>query len=51
MTTYHIITGSLIVKPITEPIFSEKATEIRIVDEAAGPFVEISQGESSRVRM
>lgn len=29
--------------PAGEPIFSERATRISIVDEAAGEFVEVSQ--------
>ncbi len=33
----------LTVLPEGEPIFSEQATHIRIIDEAAGEFVEIEQ--------
>jgi hypothetical protein len=40
---YHIITSAMIVKPKTEPTFSEQATTVGIDDEAAGPFVFISQ--------
>ena len=40
---YHTITRSLTVKPESEPVFSELATEIRIEDEAAGEFIEIIQ--------
>ena len=41
--TMHTITGSLIVKPETEPVFSELATTVRIDDEGAGPFVRVVQ--------
>lgn len=34
---------SLIVKPKKEPIFSEMATTISIVDESGGEFIELSQ--------
>lgn len=37
---------SWIVKPPDEPIFSELATEVRIVDEAAGEFVVVKQDRS-----
>ena len=40
---YHAIPASIIVKPVDEPIFSEYATVISIEDEAAGPFVKVSQ--------
>ena len=43
MTEYETITLSLIVKPRGEPIFSERATIIEMVDEAAGPFITIRQ--------
>ena len=41
--TYHTIISSMLVKPEKEPIFSELATTVELVDEAAGPFVKISQ--------
>lgn len=41
--TYHAITGSIIIKPKSEPIFSEKATTVRLADELAGLFLEIEQ--------
>lgn len=35
--------GSLIVLPECDPIFSERATTVRLQDEAAGLFVEVEQ--------
>jgi hypothetical protein len=32
-----------IIKPKSDPIFSERATRVQIEDEAAGCFVEVSQ--------
>lgn len=40
---YEIRTVGLLVVPKEQAIFSEYATEIRIADEAAGEFVEVSQ--------
>lgn len=40
---YEARTLSMILVPKNEPIFCEAATVVRIVDEAAGEFVEISQ--------
>ena len=40
---YETHISSMIVKPKSEPIFSEKATTIRIEDEAAGCYVVIEQ--------
>jgi hypothetical protein len=42
-TEYEVRTLKKIFVPKGEPIFSEQATTIEIVDEAAGEFVEISQ--------
>lgn len=39
----NTITSRITVLPKGHPIFSEQATEISIVDEAAGPFIEIRQ--------
>jgi molecular chaperone DnaK (HSP70) len=39
----NTITSRITVLPKGEPIFSYQATEISIVDEAAGPFFEIKQ--------
>jgi len=39
----NIITSRITVLPKGEPTFSELATEISIVDEAAGPFIEMRQ--------
>ena len=41
--SYHVIISAMIIKPVKEPIFSELATVIELADEAAGPFVKISQ--------
>jgi|CXWL01.1.fsa_nt_gi hypothetical protein len=43
MTQYRTITKALIVLPAGEAIFSELATTVSIDDEAAGPFVVVSQ--------
>lgn len=40
---YETIVSARIVKPKTEPIFSELATTVSLEDEAAGLFVEVSQ--------
>ena len=37
------ITSRITVLPKGQPIFSELATEISIMDEAAGPFIEMRQ--------
>ncbi|MFN4909403.1 MAG: hypothetical protein ACK5H0_10280 [Bacteroidota bacterium] len=39
----NTITSRITVLPKGEPIFSYKATEIGIMDEAAGPFIEMRQ--------
>lgn len=41
--TYEVRTSSFIVLPKGQPIFSEQATTITIVDEAGGEFIEVSQ--------
>ena len=41
--TYTTRIISLIVAPVTEPIFSEQATTVQIADEASGEFVEVIQ--------
>lgn len=43
MSDYEARTMSLVIAPKGEPIFSECATHVRIVDEAAGEFVEVEQ--------
>jgi hypothetical protein len=42
---------SLIVKPVSKPIYSEQATIIRMDDEGAGPYIVIEQQsrDSSKV--
>jgi len=40
---YEITTLSLIVKPVGEPIFNERATIIQLEDEAAGAFLVLRQ--------
>ena len=37
------ITSRITVLPENQPIFSELATEITIMDEAAGPYIEMRQ--------
>lgn len=41
--TYEIQTHALIVKPASEPIYSEMATIIRLDDESDGPYVVVEQ--------
>jgi hypothetical protein len=41
--TYETRITGLTIAPQKEPIFSECATNVRIVDEAAGEFVEVEQ--------
>jgi len=43
VSNYRIRVTRLSVLPIGEPIFSERCTEVSIVNEAAGEFVEVSQ--------
>ena len=43
MKPYEARVISVSVQPQDEPIFSEMATMVTIVDEAAGEFVEVSQ--------
>ena len=43
MIEYETRIMSIIVVPEGEPTFSEFVTEVRIVDEASGEFVEVSQ--------
>mgnify|MGYP001160660408 CR=1 FL=1 len=40
---YEIRTIAMLVVPMDQKMFSEYATEIRITDEAAGEFLEVSQ--------
>lgn len=40
---YQIRVTRLSVLPVGEPIFSEQATHVSIVDEAGGEFIEVSQ--------
>lgn len=47
MTDYETRTTCLVVAPKGEPIFSECATHVRIIDEAAGEFIEIDQSASN----
>lgn len=43
MTSYETRTLSLIVAPLGEPTFSERATHIRIEDESGGEYIVIEQ--------
>lgn len=45
MSEYRRIVTAFVVVPENEPIYSERATQIKIEDEAAGPFVVVSQEE------
>ena len=42
-TEYERVVTQITIKPKGEPIFHELATKISIDDEAAGPFVVVSQ--------
>ena len=44
---YEVRTTQLTLTPKGDPIFSERAMHLRIVDEAAGEFVEIAQEEGA----
>ena len=41
--TYETRTTKVSIVPMGEPLFNQDATEIEIVDEAAGEFVEVRQ--------
>ena len=43
MTEYQVTTLSLIVKPKGDPIYSDRATIVEMMDEAGGPFIRILQ--------
>lgn len=45
---YERIVREITIKPEGEPIFHELATSIRIDDEAAGPFLVVSQCRDSK---
>jgi hypothetical protein len=40
---YERVVREIAIKPVGRPIFDELATSIRIEDEAAGPFLVVSQ--------
>lgn len=40
-----------VVKPVCEPLFSEQATRVEIVDEAGGEFLEITDGNCQKIRL
>lgn len=42
-TEYERVVREITIKPAGKPIFDELATSIRIDDEAAGPFLVVSQ--------
>lgn len=44
----HIV--AMIVAPKGQPLYSEQATRIEIQDDAAGPYIEVSQ-EDGKVRI
>ncbi len=43
MSNYETRITKIVVSPKGEPIWSEQATQIEIVDEAAGEFVKVTQ--------
>ena len=45
MTERHIVTSAVIVKPVGEPIYSERCTEVRLDDEAGSLYLTIDQGK------
>jgi hypothetical protein len=45
--TYETRVTTMVVVPTGEPLFSERATEVRITDEAGGEFVEVCQSRGS----
>lgn len=47
MTNYETRTTSMTVAPKGEPLFSEQATAVTIVDESGGEFVEVCQSGRS----
>jgi hypothetical protein len=51
MTDYNAVITQVTVLPKGQPIFSEKATTITIVDEAAGPFLEVVQSETGKIQI
>lgn len=51
ISKYHTRPISWIVKPESEPIFSEMAIRVSIVDEAGGEFLEITDGRQQTIRV
>jgi hypothetical protein len=49
VTEYETRTTRCCISPIGEPTFSEMATHVEIVDEAAGEYVEVSQYSSEGI--
>jgi hypothetical protein len=47
MSECEIRTIKLVVLPKGETIFTERATEVEIVDDAAGEFVKVMQGDEA----
>jgi hypothetical protein len=50
MTEYEITTLSLIAKPKGDPIYSDHATIVEMMDEVGGPFVRILQHSEDNER-
>jgi len=48
---YEAIYTRITVKPVKDPIFSERLTHIEIEDEAAGCFVEIRQAVDGPIQI
>ena len=49
--TYKSRPVAWVVKPEGEPIFSEIATRVEIVDEAGGEFVQVTDGHCNKVSL
>lgn len=49
MNGYRLRIASFVVVPLEQPLFSEGATTVRIVDEGSGEFVEVEQTGRSDV--
>lgn len=47
MEIFHLLTHTLMLKPIQDEIYSERATRIRLNDEVGGLFLEIVQEYTS----
>jgi len=48
---YETLYTRITVKPTSEPIFSERSTDISIIDEGAGCFVEVAQDRCGKLQI